>query len=1043
MISLHQIKAAYKKLKAGVYYDKTQLVLRREIVKYENTYKCDAKLIEQHLDMVLSKLNESDNVEWENYISRILDSIGVLYFPKEIASDVDNVVINDSPNPVSVKKLQKFINIEVDGQVLGILWVMTVGRILDKEIYPHSYGNRLKKHASQDSDQESYSPFLFQPYFSQYESWRDKALDIAIEVLDKKQDVIILTMDFSRFFYNVHISEHESAGYYMSFVERHGEDKSVERLNDFVYKVLKLYSKKNGQEEKVFLPIGFFPSNILSNYCLKDFDEGIIKRWNPLYYGRYVDDIILVDKVEKNSPLYLQAKKGDLSNKSVMSYFLCDCNAVKSKPCCASGEENRGLLIDTEEKDEDDEPIFAINHNLLGNKETKILVKNKKVKVFYFKESGSRALLDSFKKTLYKNISEFRYLPEDDAVLVDNDYSEIFDLKNSDTINKLRSVEGIGINKYAMSKFLGKLMRIGGLVYDPAESKFEKDILRIFDARNIIDNYTTWDKIIQILITNLRFQILHKYINAIIVSILGLKLAEEDERHTLGLQKSLLLHLHTSLCRGLSLVWRKSVKEFIEQLCIEITGFVEEKEFSELASALHLFNYNTITEDRRGYCYSRMCDKYAMISSVDFIVNLPRSKKQVRKTKYRKLSDKIDLNLTQMGDFLKIATFIFDEQYCYFPFVITPQDLSFAFLLSKVCPCNKSNNIDAIGLKSDILNIDPIEINKYIKKEYIRLNFNNLTNVLDEVEVIKVNSFSESIKGYATRISTEKTDKFDIAIANVKLNESDFEGLLVGLPNRTYKRYRELARVFNEALREKADMLVFPESYLPLEWLPVVARTCAKNQLALVAGIEHFLCDGKVFNITATVLPYEKDGFRFSHIAYHLKVHYSPEEDRQIRGYRLKPISGRAYDLFIWRDLWFPVYCCFELASISDRSLFMNYSDLFVAVEWNKDTTYFSSIIESLCRDMHCYCVQVNSSDYGDSRVLQPSELAVRDIVKTKGGLNNTILVARVDIHRLRSFQIKEYELQKDEKFLKATPPQFDKKMVFKKIKGVFWEEIF
>ena len=72
------------------------------------------------------------------------------------------------------------------------------------------------------------------------------------------------------------------------------------------------------------------------------------------------------------------------------------------------------------------------------------------------------------------------------------------------------------------------------------------------------------------------------------------------------------------------------------------------------------------------------------------------------------------------------------------------------------------------------------------------------------------------------------------------------------------------------------------------------------------------------------------------------------------------------YPLFIWNGIWFSVYCCYELADICDRALFKSYSDLMIAVEWNKDTNYYSNIIESLSRDMHCFCVQVNSSGYGD-----------------------------------------------------------------------------
>lgn len=130
------------------------------------------------------------------------------------------------------------------------------------------------------------------------------------------------------------------------------------------------------------------------------------------------------------------------------------------------------------------------------------------------------------------------------------------------------------------------------------------------------------------------------------------------------------------------------------------------------------------------------------------------------------------------------------------------------------------------------------------------------------------------------------------------------------------------------------------------------------------------------------------------------------------------------------------MYCCFELASIKDRALFSSYADVVVAVEWNKDINYYSNILESLSRDLHCYCVQVNSSDYGDSRITMPSKTELKDIIKTKGGNNATVLVGTIDIEKLRNFQFKEYNLQKMDKEFKPTPPLFDKEIVKRKIQG-------
>ena len=113
-----------------------------------------------------------------------------------------------------------------------------------------------------------------------------------------------------------------------------------------------------------------------------------------------------------------------------------------------------------------------------------------------------------------------------------------------------------------------------------------------------------------------------------------------------------------------------------------------------------------------------------------------------------------------------------------------------------------------------------------------------------------------------------------------------------------------------------------------------------------------------------------------------------------------------------------------------------------VAVEWNTDIAYFSSIIESMCRDLHCYCVQANSSGPGDSRVLQPTKSELRDIIKTKGGKNPCILAADIDIRGLREFQALQYPLQKDAGSFKPTPPDFDPEILENKRRGTLFEYI-
>ena len=137
------------------------------------------------------------------------------------------------------------------------------------------------------------------------------------------------------------------------------------------------------------------------------------------------------------------------------------------------------------------------------------------------------------------------------------------------------------------------------------------------------------------------------------------------------------------------------------------------------------------------------------------------------------------------------------------------------------------------------------------------------------------------------------------------------------------------------------------------------------------------------------------------------------------------PTKKDPYHLFRWRGASFAIYNCFELASIEDRTIFKGKVDFIVASEFNRDTTYFSNIVESAARDLHCYVVQVNDSKFGDSRVVSPSKSESMNPLRIKGGDNLTFLTMNLNLKALRTHQRKGYGLQKDSKDFKPTPPGF------------------
>ena len=1035
-----RVKIAYKKLKASVYFDKTQLPLRDQLIVYES------QDIESHLETLVQNLTGSDH-DWNTFIDQILSGVSILVYPKKLQEGPENtVILNSSSTPIRMEKPQFFIDLPVDGHVLGVLWVLSVGRMLDKNceddsegMYEHSYGNRLKKNlVNPESGDITYSPHLFEPYFSQYESWRDHGLERAKERLNDKQDAVILTLDFKSFYYSVDMLETDFENFSKSY---NRSELWIQRVNYFVYRVLRQYSDMirpicSGTElsiaDRTILPIGFLPSNILSNWVLTSFDNAVIKQWNPVYYGRYVDDIIIVDKVEKNSPLYKRARNKDetqqLTSDDVIELFLQKCE----RPVLQIYEK------ETCKKEKDDDITYEINTELFSSPHCHICVQNSKVKVFYFQSGATQALLKCFQTQIARNVSEFRMMPDMDRVLYGKDYSEIFNLRNSDSINKLRSVDGITINKFALSKFLGKYRKVCGLINDKKEENaFEKDLMVILDEQTLIDNYGVWERILEILVVNNRIKLLEQCALRILSAIRRLEIPE-DKVHPNGIhvKDGLLRVFRAALCRTTALTWSAEINHVIEK--IHETLSENSNQFDCSSQVLKLFIPDLIHRARLDCCRFRMINKYVLPLPIDCILNQLMGE------------DHPDIHLCELSENIEILDSEWvSNPYCYYPYMVTPQEISFFLLCAGIC-------------NGKIYNAQEHETE--LKRIYLNCNFPNIerteNHTLYELEEIKVTSFN-SFNGLHSLNSSNIPDnnshviyvgrkdpcnyknKLCVAIGNAELKVDNFKAALNKKPNRSYQRYRNLSKMLDAAIDQQVDLLVFPENYLPLEWLPTVSRFCANNQIGLITGIEHVLFGSKnpvVYNLTAVILPYVHNDQKFAHIFYHSKVRFSPEEKRQIEGHYCTCKEGNGYQLFGWHNVWFPVYCCYELASIKDRTLFHSYADMVVAVEWNKDIAYFSSIKESMCRDLLCYCIQANSSGPGDSRVLQPTKSELRDIIKTKGGKNPCILAADINVAALREFQSLHYSLQKDSGGFKPTPPDFDREILKRKQDGTLFQ---
>lgn len=694
-VSVYQrlLQISYKKLKSSVFFDKTQLILRDKLVNEENR-------IEGVIDRLAKQIAEGN---LSDTIKTALNTISVLTFPKKMMQereDPSRLISNLDVQAPCVSELQYFCDMSVEGYILGVTWLLVVGHRLDDAIYEHSYGNRLRKNLlDKETGRPTFSPYLFEPYFQQYEGWRDRALSFAQKTLAKGQDVVLLTLDFKRFYYQVdlslaHLQEVVRELAFESEQELPQEYRSlVDPLTEFVWKAADTYSDKLRERNprlvanRCVLPIGFPPSNVLANYCLKSFDDVLINGWNPLYYGRYVDDIIIVDKVEKNSTIYRAAQEGKLTSEAMIQYYLQNCSSWhRGNASCSNNDRNGLLILDGVETQRENQKrknkgkpenavVYMVNPMFTEFKDSRLIVQNEKIKLFYFDSKQSDALLTCFQKGLRENKSEFRFLPEDEPVFQNDDYSEIYEFSEKDGPNKLRGVEGIRLDRFRLSKFLGKYMRIGGLVQDHKESQFVADIDRIFTPADLIEQYISWEKVLSILANNGNFEAYGRFIEKVWKAVESLatseyrpSIPEEKSTQTQELQGSLRAFLFSAIHKTLALVWGVSGKDVVETLTKRVFQ-------NDPVTQIHLCT--NIDMMRRKYCETRMCDKYAIPLPIDGYVGrlseLSRSDKAWNLTLFQDA-----LNAGYISDCLDKA------DYKYYPYLITMSDLSLYYIVRQL-----------------------------------------------------------------------------------------------------------------------------------------------------------------------------------------------------------------------------------------------------------------------------------------------------------------------------------------------------------------------
>lgn len=1000
------IDLVYRKLKSYVYYDNFSLLLRQQLAEFESNENFDKKL-----DDLVLYLN--DPVAHNSYFKDLLSSIDYEIAPKKFdrpKSNSDFIITNNfTSESYDILKVNYFFKGDIELHLISILWILEEGYTLHKDYCKDNFAYFLELDSENGKVVDGLR--LFKPYFDQYQKWRDKGIDLAKNILDNDTDVVILSLDIKEYYYNIHFT--------LDLRDKL-ERKIRERLNTktilltpIIFEINDAYIKKfpDKQKSQGVLPIGLLSSGILANWFLKDFDTKIKDELSPAYYGRYVDDIQIVlsntkisnefDRTKFNSPL-----------ESFIDKFFVSRNIFNSN------------IKERTKKDLE----FQVSYNYSNN--LNIEIQKEKIAVYSFESKESRAVLDMFKKKIEQNSSAFWFLPNEDNISDDFDES-VYELTYSDTINKLRSVIDIKQSKYGASIFLAKKIKVSLLSENSKDEKTTEQILTFFKGIVNLEFSSIWEKVLTYFVITNDKEAFWQFYKETITTISKIKKGNTTYLNSKDIDK---------------------IKEYLEKYLMNCCAmslslnlsFIDESWWKSKCSncniSLSINNYyNTLEKLKRQYIYSNLLRN-------SFVV--------VPLLNYLKISNKDKINFINYN-YLRSLDIFSDNYSDNFNYDIHKLKYAPRFIYFYEFNINKYlQELILVSAKQDSTSIEIQAFQKDFDQPLYNESFNDFFEVnykirnehtygqLNSVDIHKNNLKSsyfilengqrscDNKLGYNKLTipnSIKLVNDFKIAVANVKVNLDNIDKSLFKIPDTSKDRRRELIDILNDAEKVKSDVLILPEVSVPYRWLPMIADESRRKQRLIIVGLEHIRINNVCYNLLATCLPFEQNGIKDVVINFRLKNHYSPGETKLIlkKGKVIPTPVISLYNLFVWKGVNFANYNCYELANINHRSLFKSKVDLLFASEYNSDVNYFSNIVETVSRDIHCYFVQVNSSDFGDSRITAPKRTEEKDILKLKGGENNVVLLGKINISKLRDFQ-RTRVFGQDSSIFKNTPPDFD-----------------
>lgn len=424
--NIRMLQGCYRKLKSYYYYNKNFIIMRKKIAEFES----DHEQMESTFEMLSYCLCHPYSASTKAKLESLLNNIDFLVLPKKFVSGKkhENVVSNVIPKDKNLNTVNFFIDAPIEIYILDTLWSVFLGK-MDSDnhiISTHAYGNTINQSIYYDNSSEINfdSRLFFNRYFNKYTEWRNNAFSAIENNYESNKDSLLISIDIKSYFYSV-IFNFNRFCYYFNKHPLITQIRNLTKIMRCVYdrylEIIIPFRKDfpNFKKNQYPLPIGLFSSMILANVYLKRFDCKMLGLNNRIYYGRYVDDVLLVLHTSEESD----------NIKLIINKYLVKTNVLKKS---------------------------FINGNYYLNDYKNLIIQSDKIKVLYIDHRESRAIIDIYNDQIKIIPSQANPIPENEFDLLSFD-EVAYDIKNFSKESKIRDIGEMKIDSFKVARFFSYL----------------------------------------------------------------------------------------------------------------------------------------------------------------------------------------------------------------------------------------------------------------------------------------------------------------------------------------------------------------------------------------------------------------------------------------------------------------------------------------------------------------------------------------------------------------------------------------------------------